>query len=97
MIPFTPSGLPCYVETVGRVSRPATIEVTDAWLYGSAGRVTLVRTGQHITVCFRYERNRLRIPTTLDAMLVRPDGHAETNYTARLKKPISGLAPGPML
>ncbi len=97
MIPFTTAGLPCYVETVRRVSRPATIEVTDAWLYGSAGRVTLVHTGQRISVCFRYERNRLRIPTTLDAMLVRPDGHAETNYTARLKRPISRLEPGPML
>jgi len=27
-------------------------------------------------------------------MIVRPDGHAETNYTARLKRPISGLYDG---
>jgi hypothetical protein len=97
MIPFSTSGLPCYVETVQRVSRPATIEVTDAWLHGAPGRVTEVRAGQRLSVCFRDERRRGQFRTITYAMIIRTDGHVETNYTARLKRPIQTLYPQPML
>lgn len=97
MIPFTTAGVPCYVETVRHVRRPATIEVTDAWLHGAPGRVTKVRAGQRVSVCFRCEHRRAQLWTTIYAMIIRTDGHAETNYTAQLKRQLPGLAPQPML